>query len=172
MKKPRKSKLREYLEENDVTSKDLVEYIGGYLQQWDNKTVGINSIKPIELYRMSGLFNLDLDKLKTLHRQDRIAFGKGVQYKYVDPFLIPNTSYSTLGHNKKYIDKYEEQRCFRGFDDTELVDLKTTVREFLYPRLKAKVEKLKKDKKSVGEMSKVLEQWESLTIGDIMNYIN
>ena len=30
MKKPRKSKLREYLEENDVTSKDLVEYIGGY----------------------------------------------------------------------------------------------------------------------------------------------
>lgn len=57
----------------------------------------------------------------------------------VDPIGIPNVNFTVTvpGAPKKFLAKWRSQRLKRGFDDTELYNLDTTVARFLAPRLRA-----------------------------------
>lgn len=57
----------------------------------------------------------------------------------VDPIGIKNVNFTVTvpGASKKNLAKWRSQRLKRGFDDTELYNLDTTVARFLAPRLKA-----------------------------------
>ena len=57
----------------------------------------------------------------------------------VDPIGIPNVNFTVTmpGAPKKFLAKWRSQRLKRGFDDTELYNLDTTIASFLAPRLRA-----------------------------------
>jgi hypothetical protein len=56
-----------------------------------------------------------------------------------DPMGIPNVNFSCFDKstNKERTKKYKKQRIERGFDDSELWNLDSTIAQFITPRLKA-----------------------------------
>ena len=56
-----------------------------------------------------------------------------------DPMGIPNVNFSCFDKstNKQRTKKYKQQRLERGFDDSELWNLDSTIAQFITPRLKA-----------------------------------
>lgn len=52
-----------------------------------------------------------------------------------DPISIPNVCFSLIGRNDIQAEEYRKQRMERGFDDSELWALNTTIARFILPRL-------------------------------------
>lgn len=55
----------------------------------------------------------------------------------IDPYGIPNVNFSLIERTDKRWKEYKEQRLTRGFDDSELWNLDSTIVGFILPRLKA-----------------------------------
>ena len=53
-----------------------------------------------------------------------------------DPYGIKNVCFSRIEQDDKRWDVYKKQRCERGFDNSELWSLDTTIAQFVLPRLK------------------------------------
>ena len=56
--------------------------------------------------------------------------------KDIDPYGIPNVNFSLIERTDERWQKYKEQRLSRGFDNSELWNLDTTIVKFVLPRLK------------------------------------
>ncbi len=56
--------------------------------------------------------------------------------KDIDPYGIPNVNFSLIERTDERWQAYKEQRLTRGFDNSELWNLDTTIVKFILPRLK------------------------------------
>lgn len=54
-----------------------------------------------------------------------------------DPYGIKNVNFSLIDNTDKRWEKFKKQRLERGFDNSELWNLDSTIANFVYPRLKA-----------------------------------
>lgn len=54
-----------------------------------------------------------------------------------DPYGIKNVNFTLIDNTDDRWEEYRKQRLERGFDDSELWSLDSTIAEFVYPRLKA-----------------------------------
>lgn len=54
-----------------------------------------------------------------------------------DPYGIKNVNFSLIDNTDDRWEDYKKQRLERGFDNSELWSLDSTIAEFVYPRLKA-----------------------------------
>ena len=61
-----------------------------------------------------------------------------------DPYGIPNVCFSLVDPEDDRWEKYTKQRLERGFDISETWNLDGTIAKFIYPRLKAFIEDVKK----------------------------
>ena len=61
-----------------------------------------------------------------------------------DPYGIPNVCFSLVDKDDTRWDEYEKQRLKRGFDDSETWNLDATISKFIYPRLKAFIDDVKR----------------------------
>jgi len=61
-----------------------------------------------------------------------------------DPYGIPNVCFSLVDKDDTRWEEYEEQRLKRGFDDSETWNLDATISKFIYPRLLAFIEDVKR----------------------------
>lgn len=57
--------------------------------------------------------------------------------KKIDTYEIKNVNFSLIDKNDDRWDEFKNQRLERGFDDSELWNLDSTICKFIYPRLKA-----------------------------------
>lgn len=55
----------------------------------------------------------------------------------IDPYGVKNVNFSLIDADDDRWDEFEEQRLKRGFDDSELWNLNSTITSFILPRLKA-----------------------------------
>lgn len=55
----------------------------------------------------------------------------------IDPYGIPNVNFSLIRRGDRRWNEYYKQRMERGFDDSELWSLDSTIVGFILPRLKA-----------------------------------
>lgn len=58
-----------------------------------------------------------------------------------DPYGIPNCNFSLINNTDDRWPEFTKQRIERGFDDSELWSLFSTIAKYIYPRLKAFKEK-------------------------------
>lgn len=66
------------------------------------------------------------------------GYVAGNKDKAFDPYGMENINFSLdLSEKDNRKEKFKEQRLERGFDDTELWNLDTTILKFILPRLKA-----------------------------------
>ena len=61
-----------------------------------------------------------------------------------DPYGIPNVCFSLIDDTDTRWEKYTQQRLERGFDESETWNLDATIAKFIYPRLKAFIEDVKR----------------------------
>jgi hypothetical protein len=74
-----------------------------------------------------------------------------------DPYGIPNVCFSLVDENDNRWEKYTQQRLERGFDDSETWNLDATISMFIYPRLKAFIEDVKRLECHPGNIS--FDEW-------------
>ena len=60
----------------------------------------------------------------------------------IDVYKIPNVNFSMISEDDDRWELFKQQRLERGFDDSELWNLDSTIAKFILPRLKAFSENL------------------------------
>lgn len=161
----KESKLRTLLKKRDISSKILSNEIGSYPQFWDRKFLGSVSLTTQEVEKISKKFNIDRNEILQAHREDRINCRETVSKDQLDPYLVPNINFSKISERVDLKEKYQKQRIVYGFDETELIDFNKTVAQFLFPRIKKKLEIEKTRKKKCSHLENAYSQLsEILTI--------
>ena len=78
-----------------------------------------------------------------------------------DPYGIPNVCFTSIDSTDERWEEYTRQRLSRGFDNSELWNLDGTIAKFIYPRLKAFLEKSDESQAIPGPFE-TYEEWRNI----------
>ena len=113
---------------NDVYA---IKLDGGF--NWDETKDGFEFWYNIISKKSFGDFFL---RYTDSYTSDKIIILNKIPYGKVDTYGIENVNFTLIDKDDDRWNEYKLQRLERGFDDSEMWNLDTTIAKFIYPRLK------------------------------------
>lgn len=120
--------LRYQNRHNGISLKDSIKEVNSSLKI--SATIGNKSY---QIGTDDEIKSLDMCKFHYLADNESYGYKKDISQK--DAYGLTNVNFSVINPEDNRWDEFKKQRIIRGFDDTELWNLDSTIANFVYPRL-------------------------------------